>query len=160
MWPSYEGAGTIVPFVAAATAPAVTALTRIVVLLVVVAAANWMTAHWTRRRVAGALLVGIAGGLLGATGTSTLTLIASAAVIGALLVGVYVGVLRHDISVVPFGVATMTAAGTLREGWLQAYPGALGGAIAAVVAVWVVAYWLFRALNAPWAMKAVETAKA
>jgi hypothetical protein len=89
-----------------------------------------------------------------------LPLIASAAVIGALLAGVYVGVLRHDVSVVPFAVATMTAAGTLREGWLRAYPGALGGAIAAAVAIWVVAYWLFRALTAPRAMNAVDTAQA
>jgi hypothetical protein len=160
IWPSYGGAGTFVPFVAAATAPTVTALTRIVVLLVVVAAANRMTAHWTRRRVPGTLLLGIAGSLLGATGASenTVALIASAAVIGALLVGVYVGVLRHAISVVPFGVATMTAAATLREGWLQAYPGALGGAIVAVLAMWAVAYWMFRALNAPWAMTPLEPA--
>jgi hypothetical protein len=149
IWPSYDGAGTFVPFVAAATVPTVTALSRIVVLLVVVAAANRVTGHWTRRRVSGALLLGIAGGLLGATGGSQnmLPLIASAAVIGALLAGVYVGVLRHDVSVVPFAVATLTAAGTLREGWLRAYPGALAGAIAAVVAIWVVAYWLFRALQ-------------
>jgi hypothetical protein len=158
-WPSYEGAGTFVPFVAAATAPTVTALTRIVVLLVVVAAANRMTGHWTRRRVPGAVLLALAGSLLGATGgaPNMLPLIASAAVIGALLVGVYVGVLRHDVSVVPFAVATLTAAGTLREGWLRAYPGALGGAIAAVVAIWAAAYWLFRALNAPRAMSAPET---
>ncbi len=162
MWPSYEGAGTFVPFVAAATAPTVTALTRIVVLLVVVTAANRMTGHWTRRRVPGAVLLGIAGGLLGTTGApqNMLPLIASAAVIGALLAGVYAGILRHDVSVVPFAVATMTAAGTLREGWLRAYPGALGGAIAAVVAIWVVAYWLFRALNAPRAMGARETLEA
>jgi hypothetical protein len=162
MWPSYEGAGTFVPFVAAATVPTVTALTRIVVLLVVVAAANHVTGHWTRRRVSGAVLVGIAGSLLGGTGASQnmLPLIASAAVVGALLAVVYVSVLRHDVSVVPFAVAAMTAAGTLREGWLRAYPGALGGAIAAVVAMCVVAYWLYRALNAPRALNAVETAQA
>jgi hypothetical protein len=86
-------------------------------------------------------------------------LIASAALVGALLVAAYVAVLRHDISVVPFGVATMTTVGTLREGWAQAYPGALGGAIVAVVGMWVVAYWLFRALNARRAGNTLEAAE-
>src|SRR5260370_30051967 len=121
MWPSYEGAGTFVPFVAAATAPTVTALTRIVVLLVVVTAANRMTGHWTRRPVPGAVLLGIAGGLLGTTGApqNMLPLIASAAVIGALLAGVDAGILGHDVIVGPFARATMTAAGTLRVGRLR-----------------------------------------
>jgi hypothetical protein len=138
--------------------PGVTALTRIVVLLVLVAATNKITANWTRRRLAGAVWLGAVGGLFADTGASQSTLpwIASAATIGALLVVAYVLVLCRDTCVVPFGIATMTTAGTLREGWLQAYPGALGGAIVAVVAMWAAAYWLFLALNAPRAGKTVE----
>ena len=51
--------------------------------------------------------------------------------------------------VVPWAAAVMTTAATLHEGWLRAYPGALPGAIVAVLAVWGVAYWWFRMLRAP-----------
>src|SRR5260370_41339435 len=40
VWPSYEGAGTVVPFIAAATVPTGTAVTRMVALRIVVTAAN------------------------------------------------------------------------------------------------------------------------
>jgi hypothetical protein len=149
VWPSYEGAGTLVPFLAAAVGPVLSVLTRIVVLVLVVVAANWLTAGWTRRRALAAVLLWIVGGLLGTPGSpeNLLPWIVSAALIGALLVAMYVGVLRHDVSVVPFGVAVMTLAGTLREGWAQPYPAAFPGAIVAVIAMWAVAYWWFRALR-------------
>lgn len=73
--------------------------------------------------------------------------IASAAAIGGLLVGVYVFVLRHDVSVVPLAVAVMTIAGTAREGSLAAYPGALAGAMAGVILMSIVAFVWFRALR-------------
>ena len=41
----------------------------------------------------------------------------------------------------------MTLTGTLREGWARPYPGALAGAIVAVVVMCAVAYWWFRALR-------------
>ena len=41
----------------------------------------------------------------------------------------------------------MTTAGTLREGWSRAFPGALAGAIVAVVVMWAVGYWWFKALR-------------
>ena len=150
-WPAYAGAGTLVPFLAAAVGPVINMLTRVAVLVLVVVAANWLTAGWTRRRALAAVLLWIVGGLLGAAGPpeNLLPWVASAAIIGALLVAIYVAVLRHDVSVVPFGVAVMTLAGTLREGWLRPYHAALPGAIVAALGIGVVAYWWFRALRSP-----------
>jgi hypothetical protein len=149
-WPSYAGAGSFVPFLAASTNPIVGMLTRLIVLMLIVAAVDRITAGWTRRRVLASTLLWLVGGLLGATGSPEhlLPWIASAAVVGALLVAAYILVLRLDVSVVPFAVAVMTTTGTLREGWSQAYPGALPGAIVAVVVMWAMAYGGFRALRA------------
>jgi hypothetical protein len=139
-----------VPFLSATTNPIVAMLTRLIVLLLIVAAVDRITAGWTRRRVLAAALLWIVGGLLGATGSpeNLLPWIASAAVAGTLLVAAYILVLRLDVSVVPFAVAVMTTTGTLREGWSQAYPGALPGAIVAVSMMWAMAYGGFRALRA------------
>ena len=111
--------------------------------------ANWITAGWTRRRALAAILLWLVGSLLGTPGSPDNLVLwtVSAALIGALLVAMYVGVLRHDVSALPFGVVVMTFTGTLREGWARPYPGALAGAIVAVVAMCAVAYWWFRALR-------------
>ena len=157
-WPSYAGAGSFVPVLAATTGPVLAMLTRIVFLLLIVAAANRLTAGWTRRRVLGGALLVIVGGMLGAAG-SPLNLVpwtASAVGVGALLAAAYVIVLRHDVSVVPIAAAVMTMAGALRDGSMRAYPGALSGTIAGVVVMGCVAYAWFRALRARSEMKAAE----
>ncbi len=148
-WPSYAGANSFVPLMAAAIGPLVTLLSRIVFLTLIVAAADWLSAGWTRRRALAATLIVIAGGALG-TGASPQNLIAwivSAALIGLLLAGFYVIVLRHDVSIVPIAVAVMTTMGTLREGWSRAYAGALAGSIVASVLMCAIGYAWFRVLR-------------
>src|SRR5207245_11221841 len=149
VWPSYAGAGTFVPFLASAVGPVITMLTRVVVLVFASVSANWITAGWTRRRALAAILLWLVGGLLGTPGSpeNLVLWIVSAALVGALLVAMYIGVLRHDVSALPFGVAVMTLTGTLAEGWARPYPGALAGAIVAVVTVWAGAYWWFAPLR-------------
>ncbi|OLC84943.1 MAG: hypothetical protein AUH72_00320 [Acidobacteria bacterium 13_1_40CM_4_65_8] len=149
LWPSYAGANSFVPFMASAVGPVVTLLSRIAVLTLIVAAANRLSAGWTRRRVlVGTLLVSVCGVLGNAASPLNLTTwIASAMLIGLLLTAAYVFVLRHDVSVVPIAVALMTTMGTLREGWTRPFPGALAGAIVASVVMCVVAYVWFRVLT-------------
>ncbi len=148
MWPSYAGASSFVPVVAATTAPVIALLTRITFLLLIVGFANRLSAHWTRRRlIVGALVVCIGGVLGNAAPPLNLGMwIASAVVIGVLLLVAYVFVLRHDVSVIPLAAAVMTTVATLPEGLAQAYPGALPGALVAVALAWIVAYLWFRAL--------------
>jgi hypothetical protein len=150
VWPSYAGANSFVPFVASAVGPLVTLLSRIVFLMLIVGAANRLSAGWTRHRVAVATLLVIAGGVLG-TAASPLNLttwIFSAVLIGLLLTAAYVVVLRHDVSVVPIAAAVMTTMGTLREGWVRAYSGALAGAIVASILMAAVAFVSFCVLRA------------
>ena len=148
-FPSYSGAGSFIPFLSAADGPVVTMLTRVVVLLLMVAAVDRITAGWTRRRVLAASLLWIVGGLLGASASpeNLPAWIASATLIGGMFVAAYIFVLRDEVAPLPFAVAVMTMTGTLREGWSRAYPEALAGAIVAVVVMWAVAFWWFRALR-------------
>jgi CAAX prenyl protease-like protein len=150
-WPSYTGAGSYVPLLAAAIGPVVFMAGAAIVLQLVPPAIDWITAGWTRRHVLAIALLWLIGGLLGAPASpdNVLPWIASAVLMGGLLVAAYLLVLRDDVTVVPWAVAVMTTASTLHEGWLRAYAGALPGAIAAVLAVWGVAYWWFRMLRAP-----------
>src|SRR5262245_3347851 len=109
-WPSYAAANSFVPFIASAIGPIVTALSRIVFLTVLVAAAERLSAGWTRRRALVVLLIVIAGGAMGtAASPQNLTgWMISAALIGLLLAALYALVLRHDMSLIPIAVAVMT----------------------------------------------------
>ena len=148
-WPSYAGATSFVPLVASAVNPIVTLLTRIVALLLVVSIANRVTAGWTRRRALASVLLAVIGGVLGTAGSPADLgpWIVSAIGIGLLFVAAYIFVLRHDVSVVPIAAAMMTIPGVLREGWAAAYPGALPGAIVAIVVMAIAAYLWFGALR-------------
>ena len=91
----------------------------------------------------------VVGGTLGNVG-SPLNLAAwaaSAALIGGVLLAAYIVLLRHHIGIVPFAVALLTTAGTLREGWARAFPGALVGSLIGVVVMWLLAAAWFRSLD-------------
>jgi hypothetical protein len=148
LWPSYGGANSFAPFVGAAVAPLVALFVRIAIITLIVVAATRLSSAWTRRRILTGVLLVVVGGVLGTT-ASPLNVplwIASVVVLGLLLAGIYVVVLRYDISNMPIAIAVMTTMGTLREGWLRAYPGAFGGAVVACVLIWLVAYPCFRVL--------------
>jgi hypothetical protein len=151
MWPSYNGAATFVPFLAAVIDPLSAVVARIVFLAFLVAAANRLTSDWTRRRaLVGAGLV-IVGAILGnaASPLNLATWAAFAAAIGVVFCAAYALVLRHDVSIVPIAAATMTGLGALREGLAGAYPAALAGSAVAVVAMSLMAWLWFRALTPP-----------
>ena len=149
LWPSYSGASSFVPLLSSAINPVVGLLVRTAILLFVVAIADRMTAHWTRRRVLVAVLLLVAGGVLGDAGSSRDLVVwtAFAALTGLLLLAAYVFVLRHDARVVPIGLAGAAAVSTLWEGWARAYPGALGGAIVGVGLMGLVAYAWAKTLS-------------
>jgi hypothetical protein len=149
LWPSYAGAATFVPLLASATTPVIALLTRITLLLLIVGAANRITAGWTRRRTLTAVLIVAVGGVLG-NSASPLNVgiwILSAIVVGLTLLAVYVFVFRHDVSSIPLAAAVVSTVGTLPEGLSRAYPGALPGAVIAVGIMWLVAYAWFRTLS-------------
>lgn len=149
VWPSYADAATLMPLLGATLAPFVAMLTRSVILLLIAAFANRLTAGWTRRRLLVGPAVFVLVGLIGATGSplELLPWIGSACLIGAIFTATFIGVLRHEVSLVPLAVAVMTMMGAAREGWARAYPAAFAGSVLALVLMGVVAAWWSRALQ-------------
>jgi hypothetical protein len=147
-WPSYAGAGAVLPWLAAATAPVTSLLSRIAVLTLIVGLANRMTAGWTRHRILVGAALFVVGGVLG-NATSPVNLsawLAAGAAMGTLLLIAYLLVLRDDVSVIPIAAAVVATAGSLPEGLARPYVGALEGAVVAVAVVWLTAYAWFHAL--------------
>jgi Type II CAAX prenyl endopeptidase Rce1-like len=149
-WPSYDGAATFMPFLSAAFDPVVVLLARTVFLTLVVAAANHLSAMWTKQRVPVGTLIVLIAGVLGNAGSPRelpvwigLTLL-----IGVLFLVAYVFVLRHDVSLVPLAAAVMTGLGALREGLAAAYPSSLAGAIVSIAVMLLIAGVWYRALAA------------
>ena len=147
-WPSYAGASAFAPVLASAVAPASAMLFRTTFALLLAAAATLVTHGWTRRRAMASVALVVVAGMLGAASPQSLAAwIASAVIVGATFLLLYVLVLRHDISVIPIAIATMTAAGALREGSLGAYAGSPIGSIVGAAIVLAIGFVWFRALR-------------
>ena len=141
--------GTVVPVLATALEPLAGFLTRAAVLLSLLASINQITLGWTRRRaIAGAIvaLVGFLGA--GAPAGAQVAGWAAAGLVLALgLLAASATVLRVDLTMIPIALGTMMALGALMRGSQRAFPGALPGALAAVVLTAILAWWLYRALR-------------
>ncbi|MBV8355139.1 MAG: CPBP family intramembrane metalloprotease, partial [Candidatus Eremiobacteraeota bacterium] len=147
-WPNYAGAASYVPFASATLGPLASSITATALALIVVATAERFSAGWTRRTTQTLGAVWIVAGILGNTGSALdlATWIASGLIIGAVFAAIVLFVVRHDVAIVPFAIATIASALSLRNGLAQPFPAALPGAIAGIVLMWVVATWWHRAL--------------
>ena len=144
-WSSYGPASAAAPWLGAALAPLQGYFALALLTLLIVTAANTLTAHWTRRQaVAGVALV-LVGALL-APGTSPDAVLSWAVLgllSGALLLGAYLWVLRDRPAVAVLAAAAMTVPGILDRGLDQAYGGALLGAVLGAAAVSYIAWRWF-----------------
>ena len=151
-WSAYGPASAVAPWLTAAFAPVQGYLTLALVTLLVVTSANTLTAHWTRRQTAVAFALVLIGALL-APGASPDDLLSRAVVgllSGALLLGVYVRVLRHRPALVVLAAAAMTVPNILGRGLEQSYGGALFGSLVGAVAVSYIAWrWFAHLAPAP-----------
>ncbi len=144
-WSSYGPASAVAPWLAAAVRPVQGYLTLAVLTLLVVTAANTLTAHWTRRQATAGVALVLVGALL-APGTSPDDLLSWALVgllSGALLLGAYLWVLRDRPALVVLAAAAMTAPEILDRGLDQAYGGALLGSLLGAAVVSYIAWRWF-----------------
>ena len=144
-WSSYGPASAVAPWLAAAVGPVQGYLTLAVLTLLVVTAANTLTAHWTRRQATVGVALVLVGALL-APGTSPDDLLSWALVgllSGALLLGAYLWVLRDRPALVVLAAAAMTAPEILDRGLDQAYGGALLGSLLGAAVVSYIAWRWF-----------------
>lgn len=149
-WSAYGPASAVAPWLAAAIGPLQGYLTLAVVILLIVTAANTLTAHWTRRQAAVGVALVLVGALL-APGTSPDDLLSWAVVgmlSGGFLLGAYVCVLRDRPALVVLAAAAMTVPGILDRGMDQAYGGALLGSLLGAAAVSYIAWRWFLHLTA------------
>ncbi len=149
-WSSYGSASAVAPWLAAAVEPVQGYFTLALMALLVVTAANTLSAHWTRRQAVVAVALVLVGAVL-APGTSPDDVVAWAIlglVSGALLLGAYVWVLRDHPALVVLAAAAMTVPEILDRGMDQAYGGALVGSLLGAAVVSCIAWRWFAHLTA------------
>ena len=144
-WSAYGSASAAAPWLGAAFAPLQGYFALALLTLLIVTAANTLTAHWTRRQTAVGVALVLVGALL-APGTSPddlLSWVVLGLLSGALLLGAYLWVLRDRPAVAVLAAAAMTVPGVLERGLDQAHGGALFGSLLGVVAVSYIAWGWF-----------------
>ena len=144
-WSSYAPASAVAPWLAAAVGPVQGYLILALLVLLIVTAANTLTAHWTRRQTVVGVVLVLVGAVL-APGTSPDDLLSWALLgllSGALLLGAYVWLLRDRPALVVLAAAAMTVPEILDRGLDQAYGGALLGSVLGAAAVSYIAWCWF-----------------
>jgi len=142
-WPDVSAYGNYVPLLAAAVGTLPAFLLRSVTMMVMLCTVDHLTHGWTRRRlVIGAALV-LVGAVLGAPGADSLEAwMMTAALSGVGLLCAYVFLLRHDVSMTPFVIATLVAASRVRDALQSGLTEIAVGAVLGIVLVALAAWWL------------------
>jgi hypothetical protein len=141
--------GSIVPWVDVALDPVPGFLTRMAVILSLLAFVHAGSSGWTRRRPLAALAFLVVGFLaLGAPAGIHLGGWAAAGLVTAVaLLVAYVTLLRADLSVAVVALGTMSAVQAIARGAARPFAGSLPASIAAAIIIGVLAWWWFRALR-------------
>jgi len=150
IWASVDAASALVPWIVVLLSAVGQWINRTALLLLVVAGLHAGTAGWSRRRApfAGlALVVGLAlaGGV---SPDSALSWLSAGLATGAVILGAYVLVLRRHPALLPVATAVTVALGTVGEGLMRGFPGAMTGSVAGAIAVLILAWLWSRALAA------------
>ena len=147
--PNLAPLGTFVPVLGVAIDPIAALLTRMAILVSLLAAVTAVTAGWTRRRVLGTLALVLTGFLAAGTpaGLHTGAWAAAGVLTAVSLVAVYVTLLRADLTMAPLALGTMMAVGAVAAGVQRPFQGALAGSILAAATSAAVSWWWFRALR-------------
>jgi hypothetical protein len=151
--------GTVVPMFEVAIDPITSYLTRGAIILSFLASISIATSGWSRRQSLGAAAIAVVGFFAaGAPVGSHLGgwLVASLATAAALLV-TYVTLLRADLTMVPIALGAMMAVSALARSASRPFPGALVGAVLAVLVIAALSWWWFAALRR-WRARAAAAA--
>jgi hypothetical protein len=142
-WPDVAAYGSYVPLVAAATGTLPAFLLQSITLMAMLSTVDDLTGGWTRRRVLAGIGLAAAGAVLGAPGGDGIaTWALSAAVSGAGLVCAYVFLLRHDLTLAPFVIATLAAASLVHDAFASGAVDLVAGYVLGILLVALAAWWL------------------
>ena len=158
-WQNLSAAVTYVPWLAAPLGALIPFLSLCISQLFIFTALDRATDGWRRQRPAAVILLFVVLSVLQLTGgaTSIGLWLGTAATSAALMVTVYVFVLRHDLTVLPLVLGVSVATGTLADGFPRSYPGALPADGLAAVTLVTVGWWLTRKLRTIAAAHAAES---
>jgi hypothetical protein len=158
-WPDVSALGTFVPPLAAAIGRLPSLLLRTVTLMVLLSVVDHMSRGWTRQRVLLGLALIVAGAVLAAPPADTmLGWVVAAALVGVVFLCAYIFLLRFDMSIVPFAMATIVGASLLRDALSGTALGVAAGSIAGIVLAAVMAWWICGQLREARARQAAPPA--
>jgi hypothetical protein len=150
LWPSFGGAGDSVPLLAAALGPLSSWITGTAFFLLVIATIQSITDGWRRRQlVTSALVIGLGLVMTGSEGVESIPLwLLEGALMGLVMLAVWVLVLRHHPALTPLATAAGAALAALTDALIGAYPGAAAGSVIGALLVLAAAVWWFARLTA------------
>jgi len=147
VWPSFRSAAARSPIVASAISPVSSWITSTILLLLVVGFVHITSRGWTRARIPlGLVLLALGPVMVGASDVTTVTRwLVTGLGAGVILLLAYLTALRFHLALIPVAAAMVILLGSLHEGILRAYPGALtGGILSAVLLVALGVLWVKR----------------
>lgn len=147
-WATFDGAGSYVPWLAAALSPLNGLITTTLLVLLVCSLVHARTGGWTQHRnlaVAGLLLFGF---VVTANDPARPAIwLLSGLLLGAVGVAAYVWVIRFDLALLPAAVAAAMVPVAVRQAIVDPYPGARLGAALAVLLLVAGAAWAVATLH-------------
>ena len=140
-WPGLTGTSAWSPFLANVVGPLNTVLMMTIVAAILLQHADWLSSG-RRKRLGAAFLVFVGIVALGTSDIDSIgAWLVSGILAGLFLAAAYIFVVRHSFAVLPVAAATGTILRVLGDGFVQAYPlalpGALMGAAVAALAAWL-----------------------
>ena len=126
-WANYSSLNSYIPWLGSITAPVAGYLRQSITVLLVFAALNRFTRHWSERKVlSGALLFLFGFAVAGSASVETISSwLVEGAIAGGMLLAVYLLVLRFSAKASLIAVGFIQVLSVLKQGWLAAYPMAL-----------------------------------
>jgi hypothetical protein len=147
-WASYTTADAFSPALGTALDPVSGFLSRTLFLLLVCIVIGRWTQGWRRRTgPASALLISIGFAASTDPTEGIIAWLATAAVLGAVILVLYRFVVRHDLTVLPAAVAAPLLLAQARNAVLDAHPGAVAGRIGAIVVIAAISVLWTKALR-------------
>ncbi|MBI4609040.1 MAG: hypothetical protein HY726_08530 [Candidatus Rokubacteria bacterium] len=146
LWPDYGPAGLFFPLVGTIFLSMAWYVFQVLFIMTVLMSANRLTENWTRRIAVGIALFILLGFTITGTDETLQDWLVAGSMLGILISVVCIYVLQYYVALVPLALGTMSVLNMLKQGFYQAYPEALPGAIIGAVLVSSLAYYWFQAL--------------
>jgi Type II CAAX prenyl endopeptidase Rce1-like len=148
-WPDVSPLGSYVPLLQWLLERIPPLLLRTVTILALLTTVDDLTSGWTKQRIPFAILLVVAGGVLGVPPTALpiAEWAFAAALMGIGLLCAYVFLLRHDLSLTPLAMSAALLLSQVRDGTQNGSGVAMAGALGGATLIAWTGWWMFRLLR-------------